>query len=389
MDTTSLIITGLTPNTGYIINVTASTMNGMGDVATAMGMTEEDGEYIHTHTHTHTILYMCIHEHIRTAPQAITNLSLISELSLPNPNAVRVTISWDGPSTRNGSYNYNLNFSASQSPPYPPERRRNNSSQLVLSGDQLHVDYIIEEGLPFAVYNAEVTAVNIETGREGPNTMMNWRTTAICELWREIILFVCVQTFLKPFGLTISLTHDIHPYTYTHTRIHGITCTLTHSLLFSYPPPPPPSSAPSPVTSLTTVASSPESIFVSWDFPDYPNGPITQYNVYYRQSNTVSSPPIISSEYQLLTAPGMRRNINITGLIAFTHYVVFVQAVGRGAEGDLLGVVEEERIQRTNATVVMIATPAPGVTEQPTLPPSQTTIDYDLPSVEFDTGPLS
>ena len=85
----------------------------------------------------------------------------------------------------------------------------------------------------------------------------------------------------------------------------------------------------------------------------------------------------------------MRRNINITGLIAFTHYVVFVQAVGRGAEGDLLGVVEEERIQRTNATVVMIATPAPGVTEQPTLPPSQTTIDYDLPSVEFDTGPLS
>jgi len=138
---------------------------------------------------------------------------------------------------------------------------------------------------------------------------------------------------------------------------------------------------PTAVTNLMAVATSNQSIRVTWDLPVYPNGPIMHYNLYYRASDTIQQPPNIRSDgYTEIMV--MNTDIEITGLEPFTNYTVHIQAIG---QGNLLGSVDEEILQRTNSTTQMITVD----TTTPALVPTADTIPILLPDPgQVDTGPV-
>ena len=129
------------------------------------------------------------------------------------------------------------------------------------------------------------------------------------------------------------------------------------------------------------VATSNQSIRVTWDLPVYPNGPIMHYNLYYRASDTVQQPPNIRSDsYTEIVV--MNTDIEITGLEPFTNYTVHIQAIG---QGNLLGSIDEEILRRTNSTTQMITVD----TTTPTLVPTADTIHILLPDPgQVETGPV-
>ena len=107
------------------------------------------------------------------------------------------------------------------------------------------------------------------------------------------------------------------------------------------------------------VATSSQSIQVSWDLPLYPNGPILYYDLFYRVSDTPQQPPNIMSDSSYTKMMVMNAtNFEITGLTPYTNYTIQVRAIG---EGGLLGV-----LQRTNITTQDIVT-ATAPTEGPTI----------------------
>ena len=122
------------------------------------------------------------------------------------------------------------------------------------------------------------------------------------------------------------------------------------------------------------VATSNQSIRVSWDLPLYPNGPIFYYDLFYRASDTSQQPPNIvrdSSNTKIMVMNAT--NYEITGLTPYTNYTIQVRAIG---EGGLLGAIDTEVLQRTNSTTQDIVT----ATAAPTAPPSTSTINIHLPS---------
>ena len=94
------------------------------------------------------------------------------------------------------------------------------------------------------------------------------------------------------------------------------------------------------------VATSNQSIQVSWDLPLYPNGPILYYNLFYRASDTPQQPPNIMSDSSYTERMVMdATNYEITGLTPYTNYTIHVRAIG---ESNLRGDVDEEILQHTN-----------------------------------------
>ena len=71
-----------------------------------------------------------------------------------------------------------------------------------------------------------------------------------------------------------------------------------------------------------------QSIQVTWNLPKCPNGPISHYTLYYRESDTVQQPPINNEGYMSERINAMMTEFNITGLVAFTNYAIHVQAFG-------------------------------------------------------------
>ena len=73
-----------------------------------------------------------------------------------------------------------------------------------------------------------------------------------------------------------------------------------------------------------------ESIMVTWDLPQYPNGPLSGYRIYYKRSNVTASPAGSDrTGYEVKTIQsGVNREYNISGLDAFTNYSVIIMAVG-------------------------------------------------------------
>ena len=91
---------------------------------------------------------------------------------------MKVTFSWTGPSTRNGSYNYSVIYSGEQADDYPEERMRNHPKTTVVLDGSINVTLSIT-GLPYANYTINVTAFNIKTGRPGPSTIHTARSLNI------------------------------------------------------------------------------------------------------------------------------------------------------------------------------------------------------------------
>ena len=90
------------------------------------------------------------------------------------------------------------------------------------------------------------------------------------------------------------------------------------------------STEPSPVTELIAVPLNAESLMVTWDLPQYPNGPLTGYRIYYKRSNVTASPAGSDrTGYEVKTIQsGANQECNISGLDAFTNYSIIVVAVG-------------------------------------------------------------
>ena len=91
---------------------------------------------------------------------------------------VKFTINWQGPSDRNGSFQYSLSFEAKQLDPYPATRRNETGLQNMILGGDLRY-FLFENSLPFANYTITLTAVNIKLNKSGPSTVVEERITAI------------------------------------------------------------------------------------------------------------------------------------------------------------------------------------------------------------------
>lgn len=106
-------------------------------------------------------------------------LNITSTQLVADSNNVNVIFSWMGPSTRNGSYNYNLTYTGDQDGDYPMQRRLNESMEnVIIDGRNMQVSIPIT-GLPYATYNITVTAFNNKTERPGPASSYSSRTIII------------------------------------------------------------------------------------------------------------------------------------------------------------------------------------------------------------------
>ena len=103
---------------------------------------------------------------------------------------------------------------------------------------------------------------------------------------------------------------------------------------------------PSPVIGLTAVSINSESIMVTWALPQYPNGPLSGYRIYYKRSNMIASPPGSDrAGYEVKTVQsGTVLECNISGLEPSTNYSLFVMAVGMH---QLIGRVDNETLVLT------------------------------------------
>ena len=69
--------------------------------------------------------------------------------------------------------------------------------------------------------------------------------------------------------------------------------------------------APTAVRELNAFPSSPESIFITWDHPEYPNSQLLEYFIFYQMDSlTVQQTPKISSdEFLSVTSPADSANL--------------------------------------------------------------------------------
>ena len=130
---------------------------------------------------------------------------------------------------------------------------------------------------------------------------------------------------------------------------------------------------------------------VLWSPPTYPNGPITDYTVFYKEGNTSQTPPISSNGFRSMKSDGA--SLNITGLDPYTDYTIHVQAVISAQEleneesviEDLLGAIDEEIVARTNGTTPDQPVMIDGM---PLAGPTATTFQITIPRTldKVDTG---
>ena len=161
-DISGLVIVDLTPNTVYNVTVSANTSAGRGISAFAVERTDEDSKSMR--------LLPCFPQRIyfsyfHTVPQAVTELSITSMKNPNLQNRVIVEITWVPPSVRNGSFNYNLTYNADQALDYPQERKLTAMDSVILGGEQ--EQFIIENALPYAIYDVRLFAFNIRRGLPG------------------------------------------------------------------------------------------------------------------------------------------------------------------------------------------------------------------------------
>jgi len=109
--------------------------------------------------------------------------------------------------------------------------------------------------------------------------------------------------------------------------------------------------APTAVRDLAAIPSSPNSIYITWDHPQYPNSQLTQYIVYYRANPSViqMSPNIQSDGFNNMGVPSpvTTTSYNLTGLDVFTNYTIHMSVMGDGVPN---APIEVEMLQRTNTS---------------------------------------
>ena len=109
--------------------------------------------------------------------------------------------------------------------------------------------------------------------------------------------------------------------------------------------------APTAVRELNAFPSSPESIFITWDHPEYPNSQLLEYFIFYQMDPLVvqQTPNISSDEFLSVTSPADSASLtfNLTGLSVFTNYSIHMTV---SADGEEDAPIEVEILSRTNTT---------------------------------------
>ena len=109
--------------------------------------------------------------------------------------------------------------------------------------------------------------------------------------------------------------------------------------------------APTAVRDLEAVPSSPTSICLTWNHPEYPNSELTRYIVYYRADPSVIQmfPNISSDNFNNMsvTSSVTTTSYNLTQLMIFTNYSIHMSVMGDGVPN---APIEEEIHQRTNTS---------------------------------------
>lgn len=94
-------------------------------------------------------------------------------------NSVIVNFDWTQPSDRNGSYKFEVRYTATQMfQPANPIHTRSIVRQLL--GEQTAIQ--LSDGLPYAQYNVMIFAYNIKRGRRGPVVSMTYLSIPIGKL---------------------------------------------------------------------------------------------------------------------------------------------------------------------------------------------------------------
>lgn len=133
----------------------------------------------------------------------VTNLDITSEDNL-NPafrNNVIVRLTWTAPSLRNGSFNYNLTYTALQTDDFPEVRRNTSQDSVIIAGSM--EEFTIEDALPFANYSFTIFAFNIKLNAPGDSETEASRSVAIGKYFQHGTLCVCIHTYHKDFNLHI------------------------------------------------------------------------------------------------------------------------------------------------------------------------------------------
>ena len=139
---------------------------------------------------------------------------------------------------------------------------------------------------------------------------------------------------------------------------------------------------------LSATGLSSSAIRVRWSSPECPYGVITNYTVFYRQTDTPQTGDIVSTpDYTAMTVESSVEEYVIDGQDPYKNFSIHVQAVNNDNERGvvLLGAIEEEVLNRTHSDVG----PAPTL-ETPTIPTpgpsaSQIVITIGDPR-DIDTG---
>ena len=106
--------------------------------------------------------------------------------------------------------------------------------------------------------------------------------------------------------------------------------------------------APTAVRDVSTGTTSQESIYISWNHPQYPNSQLTQFIIYYRANPPIiqMSPNILNDGFIAVPVPVDIISFNLSGLSAFTNYSIHMSV--RGGVSD--APIETELIARTNSS---------------------------------------
>jgi len=91
-----------------------------------------------------------------------------------------------------------------------------------------------------------------------------------------------------------------------------------------------------------------ESIYITWDHPEYPNSQLLNYTFYYNENPAMlqSGSEISTDGFENVTLE-IVTSYNLTGLPPFTNYTILTTVAGRDVGNAPFAI---ELLQRTNTT---------------------------------------
>ena len=140
--------------------------------------------------------------------------------------------------------------------------------------------------------------------------------------------------------------------------------------------------APGEVRNVMATAASSASIQVSWMIPLCPNGIITQYRLYYRQTDTSQTANNIDiTDYSAVVISSDSFTYLVSNLVPFMNYGFLVQALVNATAGPF----PVEEIARTYSTTDSPPTVPPGATTS--MPVTRNQVPYLIADPrQIDTG---